>query len=100
MTYESIDPIIDGWSREHSLRIVPEFGGVPRRFCYVSGGIDESFQISIEPPAGEAVVVKAWSVETRDDQEFHEQWTASAATLRSTLEEALATISKWKERDA
>jgi len=75
------------------------FGGREARFCYVSAGQDESYQISVEPPEGGHVVVNLWSVETRNDEEFHRQWKVPVCDLEPALEEALAQIRSWGERD-
>jgi hypothetical protein len=82
----------------HDLKLNMEFGGRPRRCCYVSGGKGECYQISIEPPAGGITVVNAWDVETRDDTEFHRAWQASVGDLGSTLEDALEQIARWAQR--
>lgn len=52
MTYASIDDVINAWASRRGLKLNTDFGGEPRRFCYVSAGNDECFQISIEPPDG------------------------------------------------
>ncbi len=76
----------------------PSSGGSRRRFCYVSGGEHECFQVSVEPPEAAAITVNAWSVETEDDAELHRQWVVEAPELLATLETALKTISEWTVR--
>jgi hypothetical protein len=98
LSYSAIDPTLIEWANAHGLRLINEFGSVPSRFCYVSGGQKECFQVSIEPPEGEKVLVNAWSIETDDDAELHHAWTASIDELRSTLETALEKIKEWKSR--
>lgn len=98
LIYSSIDPIITRWANDHGLKISNRFGGLPRRFCYISGGHSESFQVSIEPPVGKEVLVNVWSVETEDDAELHHAWTVPIGELQSTLEQALAKIEEWKSR--
>jgi hypothetical protein len=68
------------------------FRGQPRRFCYVSAGERECFQVSIEPPDGGQITVTAWDVETVDDAEFHWQRRVFASDLVPALEAALDQI--------
>ena len=44
---------------KHELKLVTEFGGEERRFCYVTGGPQECFQVSIEPPHESETLVNA-----------------------------------------
>jgi hypothetical protein len=98
MNYEAIDPIIAAWALRHGLTLSMEFGGQPRRFCYVSAGQDECFQVSIEPPEDGAITVNAWDVETHDDAEFHRAWRVHAGSLEPTLDAALMQIADWAAR--
>lgn len=97
-TYEAIDDVIATWASRHGLKLNAQFDGQPRRFCYVSAGEDECFQVSIEPPEGEAITVNAWDVETRDDAEFHRAWQIHRNELASTLDAALEQITEWSAR--
>ena len=98
MAYSAIDPTIIAWAEAHGLKLCNEFGGVPRRFCYVSGGPHECFQVSIERPEGTEVLVNAWSIETTDDSELHHERTVPIGDLKLTLEAALNKIGEWKVR--
>ena len=98
MAYSEIDVVIREWSERHSLALNTEFGGQERRFCYVSGGPEECFQVSIEPPESGRVLVNAWSVETIDDVELHECWTVEIRDLPQSLEVALRQVSAWNAR--
>ena len=98
MSYAKVDAVITGWADAHRLKLNTKFGGEPRRFCYVGSGQHECFQVSVDPPEGEAVTVNAWSVETEDDAELHRRWIVKSDQLPRTLEEALAQISEWSLR--
>jgi hypothetical protein len=98
MSYAAVDAEIDAWAKRHGLRLCTEFGGVPRRFCYVSSGAHESFQVSIEPPEGGTITVNAWDIEIDDDAELHQQWRVAIGDLIPTLDEALRQIAGWASR--
>jgi hypothetical protein len=98
VAYSEIDAVIREWSERHRLALNTEFGGQERRFCYVSGGPKECFQVSIEPPESGRVLVNAWSVETIDDAELHESWTVEILDLPQSLEVALRQVSAWNAR--
>jgi hypothetical protein len=94
--YESIDAGIDTWVVAHGLVLFREFGGVERRFCYISSEQGECFQISIEPPLSKIVTISIWSIETTDDEELHRAWTVPTSYLPAALEDALQTVENWK----
>ncbi len=98
MTYSEIDPILIEWTNNHDFNLSKSFGGLPRRFFYVSSGENESFQVSIEPPDGAEILVNLWSVETEDDTELHHAWTVPIGQLTSALEQSLTKIEEWKSR--
>ena len=98
MVYSAVDPAIKAWARRHKLKVLQEFGGQERRFCYLTGGPQECFQISIEPPDGSGVLVNAWSIETVDDQELHESWFVRTEEVGSALKFAFDKVMAWKER--
>ena len=98
MAYSTIDAVIRQWAARHSLVLNTEFGGRERRFCYVSGGQQECFQVSIEPPEAGSVLVNAWSIETIDDAELQESWTVDAHELPQALDAALKQVRAWDTR--
>lgn len=98
MAYATIDAMIREWAERHSLVLNTEFGGRERRFCYVSGGPQECFQVSIEPPEAARVLVNAWSIETIDDAELHKSWTVDAPDLVQALDAALKQVRAWDAR--
>jgi hypothetical protein len=98
VAYATIDAVIQEWSERHSLVLSTEFGGRERRFCYVSGGPQECFQVSIEPPEAAKVLVNAWSIETIDDAELHASWTVDAHDLPQALDAALRQVRTWDAR--
>lgn len=98
MSYEEVDDVIVAWAKQHGLTLSTEFGDRPCRFCYVSGGRDECFQISIEPPDDRTITVNAWDIETRDDAEFHRAWHVPVAELHSSLEKAIEQVGRWARR--
>jgi hypothetical protein len=99
MTYAVVDSVIDMWAELHSLKMLRHFGGVERRFCYISGLVDEAFQISIEAPEDRTISVHAWSVETGDEEDLHQEWIVPIAGLQPTLEAAFDKVNQWKVRD-
>ena len=98
MSYDTVDDAITTWAHTHRLILCTKFGGIPRRFCYVSGDEHECFQVSIEPPDAGAIIVNAWDVETEDDAELHRQWQVPLGDLVPTLEAALKQIAVWRAR--
>jgi hypothetical protein len=98
MSYEAVDDVISAWAGSHGVTLSKEFGGQPRRFCYISAGKDECFQASIEPPDDGFITVNAWDVETHDDAEFHQAWRAPLSALRPTLDASLKQIADWAAR--
>ena len=95
MTYVQIDPIIREWAKSRLLHLNKEFAGREARFCYWSNALGECFQISIQPPADGLARVDAWTVETSDDREAHQSWTAPVSDLRIILDTAFETVSGW-----
>jgi hypothetical protein len=91
--YDEIDRDVEQWVAAHGFKLIREFGGLPRRFFYVSAG-KESFQISIEPPENGRALINLWSVETVDGIDTHEAWDVPIAEMQITLDEALRTIRK------
>jgi len=55
MSYDAVDATIVAWADSHGLTLCTEFGGVPRRFCYVTGGEHECFGLRLQLKALEAV---------------------------------------------
>ncbi len=51
MVYAVLDPVIKAWVKKNELKLATEFGGEERRFCDVTGGPQECFQVSIEGQA-------------------------------------------------
>jgi len=98
MSYSDVDPIIQGWAKARSLKLFTNFAGEQTRFCYISSAKGECFQISIEPPENGEISVHAWSIETIDDVEMHEEWKSRIDGLRATLEAALSEIEVWMKR--
>lgn len=97
-SYEAVDDGINAWAARHGLTLSTEFDGQPRRFCYVSAGEAECFQVSIEEPADGTITVNAWDVETSDDAELHRAWQVPVAELSATLDEAMEQITQWSWR--
>lgn len=98
MAYATIDSLIREWAERHSLVLNTEFGGREHRFCYVSDGPQECFQVSIEPPEAARVLVNARSIETIDDAELQESWTVDETDLVQALDAALKQIRAWDRR--
>jgi hypothetical protein len=99
MTYSLIDPLLRDWAHRHSLKLINSFAGREERFCYVSSSRGECFQISIDSPENDGVNVNAWSVETLDDKEMHQQWAVAIPQLEQALQAAFETVRGWMKRD-
>lgn len=93
--YALIDPIIEGWARSHSLKILDSFAGREERFCYISRPNGEVFQIAIQPPIEGMVTVDAGSVETLDDRELSQNWVVPTSDLRTVLDGAVQEVLAW-----
>lgn len=98
MSYEAVDDVISAWAASRGLTLSTEFGGRPRRFCYVTGSRAECFQVSIEPPEDGLIAINAWDVETSDDTSLHRAWQVPVGDLYPALEEALEQIARWGQR--
>jgi hypothetical protein len=98
MTYETVDPIFTKWASEHDLGMLTQFGGREQRFCYVTGGPQECFQIAVEPPGEGTIVVNVWSIETIDDVDLHACWSVPFDGLANALDTALDQIRAWDQR--
>jgi hypothetical protein len=90
--YASVDPMIEKWVGENFLVLFRAFADREARFVYVSSNDGECFQISIEPPEGNLVTVNAWTVETLDDREMHQQWLTTVPDLQHTLQTSLEVV--------
>lgn len=97
MPYTEIDSDVERWVSAHGYKLIREFGGLPRRFFYVSVG-KECFQISIEPPENGKALINLWSVETVDDIDIHEAWDVPITDVLITMDAALRTIRKREIR--
>jgi hypothetical protein len=100
--YASIDPLLERWVEEHSLSLFKTFGDREARFVYISSNDGECFQISIEPPQEDSVTVNAWTVETLDDRELHQEWKTPTSDLYGVLQASLAAVRNWflgRQRD-
>jgi hypothetical protein len=93
--YSSIDSVIQSWVSSNSLTLFTSFAGREERFCYISSPQGECFQISIQKPQDAVVSVDAWTVETLDNRELHEQWVVPIPKLKEALELALSTVRNW-----
>lgn len=98
MVYSAVDPTIKAWAELHGLTICTKFAGQDRRFCYLTGGAQECFQVSIEPPDEGEILVNAWSIETIDDEELHESWRVRVEELDSALNLAFEEVMAWRDR--
>jgi hypothetical protein len=95
VSYAAVDPAIAGWATTNGLTLCTEWDGRPHRFCYVSGGEHECFQISIEPPRDGKIYIHAREIETEGDAELHERWNVPMADLLPALEAAMTQIRTW-----
>lgn len=98
MVYAELDPVIRAWVDRHGLKLFTALGGEEARFCYVTGGPQECFQVWIEPPQAGSVVVRAASIETIDDAELAASWVVPLDELDAALDLALEKIGGWKNR--
>jgi hypothetical protein len=97
--YSIIDAQLDRRAAENGWAVVREWAEAPARFFYIGGLAPfDCFQISVEPPADDAVVVTARSVDTNYDQEFEQTWRGEVAEFDSFLTSAVALVETWKSR--
>jgi hypothetical protein len=95
--YAKVDPAIVAWIERHGFTLCAWFGG-EARFCYVTGGPQECFQIAVRQPVNGQVQVYAHSVETIDDAEMQSDWCVSESLVEDGLDQALACIREWIDR--
>lgn len=95
--YERIDPIIRGWAKRHSLVLFEGVPGNELRSVYVSSDV-ECFQICVEVSEPYEFVVHAWSVDTANDEDLHQDWRATDVNLAQALDKALGQIRHWMTR--
>jgi hypothetical protein len=97
--YAAIDATITMWAADHALQLCTTgFANDPARFIYVSSDAGECFQIWVEEPKDEVVTIHAADIETHDDEELSEEWTARSDNLRAVLDEAFETVCDWMKR--
>ena len=97
--YSIIDAQLDRRAAENGWAVVREWAEAPARFFYIGGLAPfDCFQISVEPPADDAVVVTARSVDANDDQELEQTWRGEVAEFDSLLTSAVALVETWKSR--
>ncbi|MFE9085130.1 hypothetical protein ACQKKG_13420 [Brevundimonas sp. NPDC003935] len=97
--YSIIDAQLDRRAAENGWTVVKEWAEAPARFFYIGGRAPfDCFQIVIDPPAADAVVVTARSVDSNDDQEFEQTWRGGVAEFDSLLSSALALVETWRSR--
>jgi len=93
--FAEIDAVLEPWAESNGRVIFRAFAGEEARFFYWSSARGECFQISLEPAETKALTVHAWTIETWDDRETHEEWHTSIAQLNSTLDAAFTRIQAW-----
>ena len=98
MSYTIIDPIINAWTRKHSLHLFTSFADRDARFIYVSSNIGECFQITISEPQGGKVDIEAVDIETHKDEKMHMNMTSEQSKLGDALEHMLQTVYDWMRR--
>lgn len=97
--FSSIDAVINAWVKCHEFDLYTRYAGGPEcRNVYVSGN-SECCQIWIDPPVLDEVRLHAVNVETRDDEEMHQDWRVPVCNLEQALEEALAFVWQWMKRN-
>jgi len=95
VAYELVDNVINAWVKRHAFTLFDEFGGLPRRFVYLSGDEGECCQISIDPPVFGEIALYAFGVETRDDEEMEMRWQVPLTDLERALEDAVTAVKHW-----
>ena len=91
MNYTAADPIIDQWSREHSIPWVREYQDEEVRSADVYMASGTYAQLWLEPQVDVGVfAVCAWD---RDSRRFRE--VASTPDLHPALNRALSAIRSW-----
>jgi len=102
MGYSEVDPIIKAWTERHGFALHDRYEGfpdVPLRLVYLWSPKGECFRIWIDEPKSGQVSVGAAEVETRNDEEFRQDWLIPVESLSAALEGAIAHVQKWMNRD-
>ena len=99
--YAAIESTILAWVGKHNFTLFDSVEGMPEqdlRGVYLSSERGECFQIWIDPPKSGQVAVHARDIETALDEEFRHDWNTPIAQLGVVLEDAVAQVNRWMER--
>ena len=97
--YADLDPILNARAKTAGWVVFTEWADAPARFFHIGGDAPhDAFQVSIEPPRGGQVTVFARSIDTNDDLELEQSWTAETDRFDALLTAAVQKIEQWKLR--
>ena len=98
-SYDDVDAIIAAWADANVKELFHEWAGKSARFAYLPGLRPlECFQIWVQPPFGDRIVVSAASVDTDDDSEHGQTWEGPVDSLATMLDEATEVVREWVNR--
>ena len=101
MSYEQVDSVIAAWGERNGLTLFTGVEGDAHsdvRAVYLSSAVGECCQIWIDAPEAGMVSIHAADVESRFDEEMHQDWCVPVAELGSALDLAIAHVHKWFQR--
>lgn len=101
ISYAHVDGVIDAWVKATGSTLFTEWADKPARFFHIPGTPPfECFQISIDPPSPNGIVVFARAIETNDHTEkgMEQTWEGPVSELDKLLAAAVATVERWKAR--
>ena len=90
MNYNEIDPIIKEWASKNKFLIYNKYKDEEVRSVNVVSSEGRTFQIWIDPPLNDKILVHAWDFKKRN-----KEYNATKDTLPIVLEEATSLIQKW-----
>jgi len=99
--YEPLDATIREWAERHHFTLFDSIENMPDqvfRTVYLSSESGECFQIWVDPPQSDHVALHAADVETRDDEEFRQDWRVPVQALAAALDRAVEHVHGWMSR--
>lgn len=90
MSFRKVDNILNEWASRHSLTLFTKYREEEVRSVELVSPSCKRFQLWVDPPVGESVMVHIWDFKKR-----RMDWSVSISTLDDCLENALAIVFDW-----
>jgi hypothetical protein len=84
---------LDAWAKRHGITLFYD-AERPNIIAFFISHKVETVQVVLEDK-GNDFVADIWSIETKDDEEFHYRYNLRAAELDSELDEIVRKIRSW-----